>query len=142
MIKHFPKSRICVIDAYPSFEEGLKEAIKFANKFNITLNSADGRKIIASYCIKSIEQIYKTQTSPYPKVLCIGSKPKTKNIDFFIKKYFSNIMSNLPFPYCGTIDINSPDLEFAAQTSLNQQTGSTQKYKKLISRLNLRHINQ
>ena len=141
MIKQFPKSRICVIDVYPLFEDGLREALKFANKFNISINSADGRKIIASYCIKSIEHSYKNHSSPYPKVLCIGSKPKTKHIDVFIKKYFHGIMNNLPFPYCGTIDINSPDLEFAAQTSLNQNTSSQQKYKKLVSRLNLRNVN-
>ena len=41
MIKTFPKSRICVIDAYPYFEKGLKVATDFARKNYIELNSAD-----------------------------------------------------------------------------------------------------
>ena len=121
MIKTFPKSRICVIDAYPSFEKGLKVATDFARKNNIQLNSADGKRIILGFCLKNIESTYKTTQSPFPKVLCISKKAITKRIDIFVDSYFDGMMSQLPIPYCGKFDLNSPDLESAAENSLKQQ---------------------
>ena len=138
MTKIFPKSRICVLDVYPSFEEGLKNAILFANKHNIALNTKDGQKIIFSYCLKSIEDFYKKQTTTFPKVTCIGTKPKSKNIDYFINTHFQTIMDYFPVPYCGSIDFNSPDLECIAQKSL-EQNKSQRKFKKLANKLSLRY---
>ena len=138
MTKIFPKSRICVLDVYPSFEEGLKHAISFANKHNIGLNTKDGQKIILSYCLKSIEDFYKKQTTTFPKVTCIGTKPKSKKIDYFINTYFQTIMNYFPVPYCGSIDFNSPDLECIAQKSL-EQNKSQRKFKKVANKLSLRY---
>lgn len=121
MIKTFPKSRICVIDAYPSFEKGLKVATDFARKNNIQLNSADGKRIILGFCLKNIESTYKTTQSQFPKVLCISKKAITKKIGSFVDSYFDGMMSQLPIPYCGKFDLNSPDLESAAENSLKQQ---------------------
>lgn len=124
MIKTFPKSRICVIDIYPSFEKGLKLAINFANKHNIQINSSDGRRIILSFCFKNIETTYKSTQSPFPKVLCFSKKAVTKKIDNFINNYFDKMMDKLPMPYCGKFDLNSPDLESAAENSLTRKKTS------------------
>jgi hypothetical protein len=121
MIKTFPKSRICVIDAYPSFEKGLKAATEFANKNNIKLNSADGKRVILGFCFKNIEAAYKNTQSSFPKVLCISKKAITQKISNFIDNYFDGMMSQLPIPYCGKFDLTSPDLESAAENSLKQQ---------------------
>jgi len=137
MIKTFPKSRICVIDAYPSFEKGLKVATDFARKNNIQLNSADGRRIILGFCFKSIESTYKTTQSPFPKVLCISKKAITKRIGNFVDSYFDGMMSQLPIPYCGKFDLNSPDLESAAENSLKQQKPQ-RKFNDFALRLKLK----
>ena len=138
MTKIFPKSRICVLDVYPSFEEGLKNAISFANKHNISLNTKDGQKIILTYCLRSIEDFYKKQTTPFPKVTCIGTKSKSKNINSFIKTHFQTIMDYFPVPYCGAIDFNSPDLECVAQKSL-EQSKPQRKFAKIANKLSLRY---
>lgn len=135
--KIFPKARVCVIDIYPSFEEGLKKAIKFSQDHNILLNSADGRKLIVSYCIKAIEKDYAQASSPFPKVLCMGSKPNNIKIQTFIDNYFKSIMKYVPMPYCGVIKLESPDLESAAENSLKQQK-TQRKFQKLSTRLKLK----
>ena len=140
MNKTFPKSRICVIDIYPSVEQGLKKAIGFARQHNISLNTADGKKLIFGFCINSIETYYKSQNSAFSKVLCVGSKPKNKNIEFFIKTHFDKIIKQMPIPYCGAIEMNSPDLEMAAQTSLNVEK-KQRDFESLASKLKLRWIN-
>ncbi len=119
--KIFPKSRICVIDIYPSFEQGLKKAIDFALKHDIQLNSADGKKVILGFCIEHIESAYNNEKSQFPKVLCMGSKAKNQRIENFIQKHFEGIMKKLPYPYCGKVLLTSPDLETAANNSLKQQ---------------------
>jgi hypothetical protein len=135
--KTFPKARVCVIDIYPSFEEGLKKAIKFSQEHNIMLNSADGRKLIVSYCIKAIENDYTQTSSPFPKVLCMASEPINKKIQTFIDNYFKSIMKYVPMPYCGAIKLESPDLESAAENSLKQQK-TQRKFQKLSTRLKLK----
>lgn len=137
MTKLFPKSRICVIDIYPSFEDGLKKAVDFAKQHNIGLNTPDGKKIVVGFCLKAIEQCYKTQQSPFPKVCCIGSKPKTKNIEHFISNYFGTVMDYLPVPYCGAIELNSPDLENCAQNSLKQEK-TQRKFRNFLTKIKLK----
>jgi hypothetical protein len=137
MTKVFPKSRICVIDVYPSFEKGLKTAIDFASKHNIQLNSADGRRVLLSYCLKSIENVYKSTPSAFPKVICMSKKAITKRVSYFVDTYFENILNQIPIPYCGKIDLTSPDLETAAESSLAQQKTS-RKYNELVSRLKIK----
>jgi hypothetical protein len=121
MTKTFPKSRVCVIDIYPSFETGLKKATEFAKKHRISINSSDGRKIILGFCLKYIEEAYHSTNSQYPKVVCISKKAITKRVENFINNHFDKMMECLPIPYCGKHEINSPDLEFAAQNSLKQE---------------------
>lgn len=137
MTKTFPKSRICVIDIYPSFEKGLKLATDFVTKHNIKLNSADGRRIILSFCLKSIEAIYKTTQTNFPKVLCMSKKDVNKRIKYFIDSYFDGMMRYIPFPYCGTYDLNSPDLETAAENSLKTQK-TQKKFNGFINKLKLK----
>ena len=137
MTKMFPKSRICVIDIYPSFERGLKLAMSFASKHNIPLNSADGRRVILSYCLQSIETEYKNTKSAFPKVMCMSKKALSKKIGFFVDNYFEDILNQMPMPYCGKMDLSSPDLESAADLSLKQQKPQ-RKYKELISKLRIK----
>jgi hypothetical protein len=135
MTKTFPKSRICVIDCQAPFQKGLQTAIEFANKHHITLNSNDGRRLILSFCLKNIEETFKTTKSPYPKVLCI-SKSSTKKLQPFIDNHFDKLMSYLPVPYCGKHDLNSPDLEMAAEVSLKQEK-TQKKFQNFISKTKL-----
>ena len=137
MIKTFPKSRICVIDAYTSFEKGLKTATDFAHKNNILLTSADGRRIILGFCLGTIESAYKNTQSPFPKVMCMSKKAVTKKISNFVDKYFDEMMNCLPVPYCGKFDLSSPDLESAAEISLNKQKPQ-RKFKDFALRLKLK----
>ena len=137
MTKVFPKSRICVIDIYPSFEKGLRMAIDFMSKHNIQLNSADGRRIILSFCLKTIEAAYKTTQSTFPKVLCMSKKSINKRVSNFIDSYFNGVMEYVPMPYCGKFDLSSPDLETAAENSLRKQK-TQKKYNNFISKLNLK----
>jgi hypothetical protein len=139
VIKTFPKSRICVIDIYPSFEKGLRAAMDFMNKHNIQMNSADGKRIILSFCLKNIESAYKTTQSPFPKVLCMSNKAITKKISSFIDSYFDGMMSQLPMPYCGKFDLNSPDLESAAENSLKHQKPQ-RKFNDFALRLKLKSV--
>ena len=137
MTKTFPKSRICVIDAYPSFEKGLRAATDFANKNNIRLNSADGRRILLGFCFKSIEATYKNTQSAFPKVMCISKKAITQKISNFIDNYFDGMMDLLPIPYCGKFDLTSPDLESAAENSLKQQKPQ-RKFAEFSSKIKLK----
>ena len=137
MTKTFPKSRICVIDVYFSFEKGLKQATDFTNKHNIKLNSADGKRIILSFCLASIQNTYKTTPSIFPKVLCMSKKAITKKISNFVDNYFDKMMDQLPLPYCGKFDLNNPDLETAAEISLKQQKTKKQ-FKNFTLKLKLK----
>ena len=139
MTKTFPKSRICVIDVYPSVEKGIKLALDFIKKHNISLNSGDGKRLLLSYCLKSIQSAYKTTQSSYPKVLCISNKSISKRIGNFIDNYFTEMMSYVPVPYCGKMDLNSPDLESAAESSLRKHKPQ-RKLNELALKLKLRNI--
>lgn len=134
MTKIFPKSRICVIDALPSVEAGVRIAIEFAQKHNISLQTNDGRKIILTYCLKEIESLYKDVKSLYPKVICISSNTKSKKILNFITNHLDKLMNNLYFPYCGKYDLNSPELEIAAEASLSHPK-TNRRFLKLKSKL-------
>lgn len=140
MIKTFPKSRICVIDIYPSFEKGLKQALDFTNKHNIRLSSADGKRIILSFCLSNIQNTYNTTTSAFPKVTCMSKKAITKKISSFVDQHFDGMMEQLPIPYCGKFDLNNPDLESAAENSL-KKTKSQRKFVNLVSKLKIRNVN-
>lgn len=138
MTKVFPKSRICVIDIYPSFEKGLKVAIDFASKHNIQLSSADGRRVLLGFCLKSIESSYKSVQSIFPKVLCMSKKNINKRLNAFIDIHLTHMMEYVPMPYCGKFDLSSPDLETAAESSLKKQK-TQKKYSNLISKLRLKN---
>lgn len=139
MTKNFPKSRICVIDIYPSFEQGMKTAIDFADKHNLSLNSLDGRKIILGFMLRSIETTYNTTKSTFPKVLCMSNKNMNKRIKPFVDSYFEGMMKYVPFPYCGIFDLSSPDLESAAELSLKNQK-SQRKFNGFAERIKLKAV--
>jgi hypothetical protein len=136
MTKTFPKSRICVIDCKDPFQQGLQKAIEFANKNNITLNSADGKRLILGFCLKYVEEAYKTTKTQYPKVLCISKKNISTKLHSFVDSYFDKMMSYLPLPYCGKYDLNSPDLESAAENSLSKKN-SNKKFQDFLSKTKL-----
>lgn len=137
MIKNFPKSRICVIDCNDSFKNGLQKAYNFAKKNNITLNSSDGRRLILGFCLKNIEETYKTTKSVYPKVMCISENTMSKKLIPFVENYFDKMMAQVPIPYCGKFELNSPDLEMAAESSLKQQK-TNRKFQEFLSKIKLK----
>lgn len=118
MVKTFPKTRVSVIDVYPSFEEGLSKAIAFSKTHNISLNTPDGKKLILSYCLKNIEKTHKETKSDYPKVLGLNTLHINPRFRDFIETHFDKMMNYLPAPYCGRLNFSSPDLEYAAEKSL------------------------
>jgi hypothetical protein len=138
-VKIFPKSRVCVINAFPSFVEGLKQAVKFTKDNNLALSSPDGRRIIYGFCLKIINNLYKNTKSPYPKVLCLSVNADNEKFLHFIENHFDSIIGKMPIPYCGRIDFNSPELENAAEASLEKQK-NRRSFEKMTDRLNLRRI--
>lgn len=138
MTKQFPKSRICVIDAYPPFEEGIKSAFHFARNYNVDLNSADGKKIILSFCLKSIDEHFKNTKSSFPKVYCMNKKTINNKLEKFVNLYFEKIINFLPVPYCGKFDFNSPDLEFAAESCLNKQQKPKHKFEQFVANIKMK----
>ena len=125
MIKTFPKSRICVIDCFSSFEKGIYQARAFAAKHNISLTSADGKKLVLNYCLNNIQDLFASTKSEYPKVLCISTKSINSKVEYFLDNYFVKLMKQFSVPYCGKHDLNSPDLELSAETSLKHTKKQT-----------------
>lgn len=141
MTKTFPKSRVCVIDAYPSLEQGIKTAILFAKKHNIPLSGTDGRNLITTFSLKQIEESYNKTSTPYNKVLCISCKKAPKKIELFVENYFDKVLKHNSIPYCGKYELSSPDLELAAQKTVEAQPkNKKQQLVKLLKSLNLRNI--
>ena len=139
MTKVFPKSRVCVIDIYPSIETGLKSAVDFTNRNNIRLNTSDGKNILLAFCIKAIQQAHKNAQSSFPKVLCISKKAISNKVKHFIDNYLETVLEHIPLAYCGKYDLHSPDLEHAAQASLNK-TKPQRKYDEYLSLLKIRKV--
>ena len=139
MTKLFPKTRICIIDLVPPFEEGVKKALSFVKKHNIPLNTADGRRIITSFCIETIQKTYNAINSPFPKVTCLSRKKIPNRLVYFIENYFENVLKVMPIYYCGSFDLMSPDLEYAAENSLKRKV-SQRDYTSLLTKLKIRKI--
>lgn len=136
--KTFPKSRIFVIDIFPYFQEALKLATDFSKKYNTPLQSADGLRVILGYCLKTIKNNCTNINSPYPVVLCLSNKKLNKKLDAFTNMYFNKITKLLPHPYCGKYDLSSPDLELAAEQTLNKTNNKIQNFKSIKERLGLK----
>jgi hypothetical protein len=134
VIKEFPKSRICAIDCYDSIENALLKAEQFFKQHNVSSNTRDGRNVLLSFCLKSIDQNFKQIKSVYPKVIFCSKKTKTKRIESFISLYFERMAQFIPFPYCGRFDFNSPDLEFAAENCLKKQK-TQRKFKQFTTKI-------
>jgi len=139
MTKVFPKSRVCVIDIYPSIEQGLRQAMDFTNKHNIRLNTSDGKNLLLAFCIKSIQHTHESTHSMFPKVLCISKKAISNKVKNFIENYLEEVLERIPLAYCGKYDLHSPDLENAAQASLNAFKPK-HKYNDYLSLLKIRKI--
>ena len=140
MIKNFPRSRVCVVDAYPALEQGVKKAIDFAAKHNISLSSPDGRRLLFGFCIKDVQESFAKAQSAYSKVLCVSKKSASKKMTTFIENYFPKIINRCPFPYCGEHELDSPDLEIAAQNTLENIVSKKQAFNKLVKSLQLRNV--
>ena len=117
-IKDFPKSRITVVDVFPYFKEGFKQAMEFCKQHNIPLNSPDGVRVLYGYCLKHIRNACKQFNNKYPTVLCLSNKGVTKKLEPFIAEHFPIIARFFSYPYCGKYDLNSPELEMAAENLL------------------------
>jgi hypothetical protein len=85
-------------------------------------------------CISEIERTFKNTKALYPKVICISETVKSKKVQAFIVNCMEKVMTKFYFPYCGRHDLNSPDLEFAAEASLSRQK-TLKTFKKLKSKL-------
>jgi hypothetical protein len=139
MTKLFPKTRICIVDLVPPFEEGVKKALGFVKKYNIPVNTADGRRIITSFCIDSIQRAYNSIKSPFPKATCLSRKKIPSRLVYFIENYFESVLKIMPIYYCGSFELTSPDLECAAENSLKRQV-SQRDYTSLMTKLKIRKI--
>jgi hypothetical protein len=138
-MKTFPKSRVSVLDVYPSFEKGLKLAINFAQNYNIDLNSLDGKKVIMSFCVRSINEDCRKVTSAFPVVYYIDKLLISSKLRKFVTSYFNKIMEVLPFPYCGEHQSNSPDLEYAAANCLQKhKQKNSRKLQKFTAKIKMK----
>lgn len=138
MIKIFPKSRVCAIDAYPSIEKGLKSALMFANVYNIPLSSNDGKKLLYSFCLKELQNDYTNTQSQYNKVFFVSKTINNKKLLNFINNYFEGIIKKSSIPYCGRHNAESPDLETAAQNCSNKHSSFTSsKFKDFLTNIKI-----
>ena len=141
--KIFPKSRICAIDVYPYVESAIKQSIKFATKHNISLNSADGKKIIISFFINELAENFYKINSSFPKVVFISTKSANSRFKTFITKHITKLLEKTPFYYCGIHEIDSPELEMAASKCLEQQQKTNNKqFIKTAVRLKIKNAKE
>lgn len=139
MTYNFPKSRVCVVDVSLPFEEGFKRAMAFAKKYGIQINTADGRRIVTSFCIESITEAFNTTSSSFPKATCLSKKKVPHSLTFFVENYFNQILKQMPVHYCGIQDMTSPDLEHIAANALKQSV-SKRDYNGMLAKLKIRKI--
>jgi hypothetical protein len=139
MITAYPRSRVSLIDVSSSFQEGFKKAMAFARKYNIHINTADGRRIVTSFCVESIVNKYNSTRSEFPKATCISKSKVPSTLLFFVESYFNGILKQMPIYYCGICDMSSPDLEYAALNALRQNV-SKRDYTDLLAKLKVRKI--
>lgn len=139
MISTYPRSRVSLIDLSLPFQEGFKKAMVFARKYNIHINTADGRRIVTSFCVESIVDKYNSTRSDFPKATCLSKSRIPSTLLFFVENYFNGILKQLPIHYCGLCDINSPDVEYAALNALKHNV-SKKDYHGLLAKLKVRKI--
>lgn len=137
--KKFPKSRVFVVDVFPYFKKGVKEALDFNTKHNISQNSPDGKRVFVGYVLKNIRDNCKQIKADYPVVLCLSKKQLNRKLETFAESTFNVITKFLPHPFCGTYDLDSPDLELAAESRLQQNTQRTQ-LKEAAQKLKLKVV--
>lgn len=125
MTKTFPKSRVCAIDAYPSIERGIKNALAFAKHHNISLSSNDGKRLLYGFCLKELETNYTKTQSQFNKVFFVSNSTNNKKISNFINNYFDVALKKSSIPYCGRYSAESPDLEVAAQNCSDKHSSFT-----------------
>lgn len=124
MTKTFPKVRICVVDLYPAIKKGITESINFMETNNIDITSMDGKRVLMGNCLKEIQTVYKQSPNIFQKVCFIDNKTLDIKVRYFVETYVHKMMKKLPMPYCGIISSDSPDLEFAAESSLTHHKSS------------------
>lgn len=139
MTQIFPKSRVHIVEISSFFQEGFQKALSFAKKHNLPINTADGRRLVTSYCVTTIARNFDSIKSSFPKVACLSKKKIPSKLLPFVENYFEGILKQMPISYCGLYDINSPDLECAAANVLKKQT-SRRDYNILLDRLKVRKI--
>jgi hypothetical protein len=139
MTKIFPKTRLCIIDLARPFEQGIRRAFAFAEKHNISINTADGRRLVASFCVENIHKMYIETPSVFPKATCLSKKSLPNRLAYFLENYFEPILKQMPIHYCGSYELTSPDLEMAAENILKRQSVQ-RNYDSLLSKLKVRKI--
>ena len=140
MIKIFPKARICAIDVYADFVKALNEATKFINLYNISPSSADGKRLLVSYCLKAFSEKFKNTQSNFPKVIFLNSTSVAPKLNYFVEQILTPAIKKTTLPFCGKINSSSPELENLAEHVLaNCQTSKKEEaFKKHVLRLNIR----
>lgn len=136
-IKNFPRARVTVIDIFPYFKQGFKQALDFCNKHNISPNSADGSRVILGYSLKHIKEGCKKNKGQFETVLCISENNIPKKLEHFVESHFGTMSRFFPHPYCGSFDLSSPDLELAAESLLLKKSKKLET-RKLAEKLKLK----
>lgn len=139
MTHTYPRSRVCIIDVSPAFQDGFKRAMAFAKKYNIQVNTADGRRIVTGFCLEGITQAFEQVSSSFPKATYLSAKKVPSTLTFFVKNYFEQILKQVPVNYCGIQDPSSPDLEHIAANAL-KHTVSNRDYAGLLAKLKIRKV--
>lgn len=135
----YPKSRVCLIDVTVPFKKGFKRAIDFAKKYNVPINTADGRRLVTGFCLEYIVNTFDSTKSSFPKATFLSKKEVPRSLLFFIENYFEDILKQAPLHYCGLHEKNSPDLEYVASNAL-KRTVTKRDYFSLLSKLKVRKI--
>lgn len=136
-IKNFPKARVTVVDVFPYFKEGFKQAVEFCKKHNISLSSADGSRVVLGYSLKHIKEGCQKTKGQFQTVLCMSKKGISKKLEYFVENHFGTISRFFPHPYCGNFDLSSPDLELAAESLLLKKSKKLET-RKLAEKLKLK----
>ena len=136
-VKNFPKARVTVIDVFPYFKQGFKQALDFCNKHNISLKSADGSRVVLGYSLKHIKEGCQKVKGQFQTVLCVSSESVPKKLEHFVENHFGTMAKFFPHPYCGKFDLTSPELELAAESLLFKKTKKLD-VRKLTEKLKLK----
>jgi hypothetical protein len=121
------------------FDIAIKRSIAFTKKHNVSLNSADGKKIILSFFIKELSEGIQNVSNFFPKVIFISTKSAKPRFKTFLTKHITKLLEKAPFYYCGIHEADSPELEMAAANRLQYQKNNSKQFIKTAIRLKVKN---